>query len=359
MSRTITLHVIEFNQPVGSFLLSVMRVPDLIRISRADPRKFDSISLETVGGIQREPSRKRIKEISEYARTVDAAFPTPILLALDEGSYILTDSRLEISGDNVADTVDGQHRVLGLKEANIQEEYVIPVVFLLGATEEQKALIFATINGKQTKVPASIIYDLFGVTSTRSPQKTAHEIARAINRSPDSPWFNRLKMLGKKTHGSLESLSQGTFIKFLLPQISKCPEIDRDKLKEGKEPTVQTECVFNEYFRKDQDATILKILLNIFKAARNTWPDEWDNPGSYTLTKTNGFTGIMKAMPKLVAEGKRKQDLSTEYFEKIFQVVKTQMLEKKIEFTVDHFEPSSVGENRLRDMILEAMNAVQ
>ena len=57
----ISLNVIPFQQPVGSFLLSVMEKEDLIRISRADPRKFDSITLESVGGIQREPSRKRIK----------------------------------------------------------------------------------------------------------------------------------------------------------------------------------------------------------------------------------------------------------------------------------------------------------
>lgn len=358
MTEPITLDVIPFNQPVGSFLLSVMKVRDVIRISRADPRKFDKVSLETVGGIQREPSRKRIKEIAEYARTVDAAFPTAILLALDDDTYNLEGTRLKITGENVADTVDGQHRILGLKEADIQEEFFVPVVFLLGATEEQKALIFATINGKQTKVPASVIYDLFGITRTRSPQKTAHEIARALNRTGGSPWYNRLKMLGKKTPGSMESLSQGTFIKFLLPCISRNPELDRDRLKDNQEPTVQSECVFNEYFRKDQDATILKILINVFTAARNTWPGEWDDPSSYTLTKTNGFTGIMKALPSMVGQGKAKQDLSTAYFERIFQRVKAQMSENEVEFTVEHFAPSSVGENKLRDMILEAMRGM-
>ena len=229
-------------------------------------------------------------------------------------------------------------------------------MFLLNATEEQKAIVFATINGKQTKVPASIIYDLFGVTKTRSPQKTAHEIARALNRSSVSPWYKRLKMLGRKTPGSIESLSQGTFIKFLLPCISKNPDIDRDKLKDNQEPDPQDECVFNEYFRKNQDSTILKILINVFTAARNTWPQGWEDAVSYTLTKTNGFTGIMKALPKMVSQGKAMQDLSSEYFEKIFQQVGEKMIQNNMQFTVEHFAPSSVGENKFRDMIHEAVD---
>src|SRR4030067_1774367 len=188
------IQVMAFEQPAGSFLLGALPIPDIIRISRADPRKFDRISMETIGGIQREPSGRRIKEITQYADTVDATFPTAILLALDKEKYKLSDSFLEITDDSVADIVDGQHRILGLKESLRKSEFTVPVVFLLEPTEEQKALIFATINGKQTKVPASLIYDLFGVTKSRSPQKTAHEIARAMNGTSDSPWYRRLKM---------------------------------------------------------------------------------------------------------------------------------------------------------------------
>lgn len=360
MSEPITLDVIPFNQPVGSFLLAVMEVPKLIRISRADPRKFDSISLETVGGIQREPSRKRLKEISEYARTVDATFPTAILLALDDNVYDYNqdDKKLTIIGDNVADIVDGQHRILGLKEANIEDEFLIPVVFCLNATEEQKALIFATINGKQTKVPASLIYELFGVTKTRSPQKSAHELARAINSMPGSPWFRRLKMLGRKTPGSLESLSQGTFVKFLLPHLSKKPDFVRNILKKGDKPPKEDGCVFNEYFIKEQNSTILKILMNVFQAAKDTWSKEWEDPTTYTLTKTQGFSGIMTALAKMVEKGKVREDLSANYFREIFLVVKRTMDENNIQFTVEHFPSSAVGESKFRDMIHDAVSAI-
>jgi len=352
-----TYPVIPFDQPAGSFLLTAMPVPEVIRISRADPRKFDNVSMETIGGIQREPSPKRIREIAEYANTVDAAFPTPILLALDPGSYTLDGSEITVLGEGVADIVDGQHRILGLKESLKKEEFVIPVVFLLDATEEQKAIIFATINGKQTKVPASLVYDLFGVTKTRSPQRTAHEIARAINSTPTSPWFRRLKMLGKKTYGSIESLSQGTFVKTLLPHISADPVTDMDRLKKGEKPLVHENCVFNEYFRHEQDSTILKILLNVFQAARDTWPQEWEDPSSYILTKTVGFTGVMKALPEMVRKGQQTGNLSLEFFRDIFQKVKKHMDDDMLQLTSVHFAPSSVGASKFQDLIIQATSS--
>jgi len=345
--------VIPFDQPAGSFLLAAMPASDVIRISRADPRKFDTMTMDTSGGIQRDPSSKRIKEIAEYAHTVDAAFPTPILLALDSGSYTFDGNQLEINGNKIADIVDGQHRVLGLKNSGKADEFVIPVVFLLDAIEEQKALIFATINGKQTKVPASVIYDLFGVTKTRSPQKTAHELARALNSTTGSPWYNRLKMLGKKSPGSTESLSQGTFIKFLLPHISSDPVTDMDLLKRGKEPPPREKCIFNEYFRKDQDSTILKVLMNVFQGAKDTWSIEWQNPTISVLTKTTGFSGIMTALPELVNKGRSRNDLSGIYFRSVFEAVKARMTRDSIALTSEHFSSSASGEAAFRDIILE------
>lgn len=352
------LHVISFDQPAGSFLLTAMAVPDILRISHADPRKFDQLSMETVGGIQREPSSKRIREIADYSNTVDASFPTAILLALKADSYTLKESTLQIADDAVADIVDGQHRILGLKESKRLNEFTVPVVFILDATEEQKALIFATINGKQTKVPASLVYDLFGVTKARSPQKTAHEIARAINGTTDSPWYQRLKMLGRKSPESIESLSQGTFVKFLLPHISSKPEEDMDFLRRGKYPPPRSNCIFNEYFRKEDDATILKILTNIFQATKETWPQEWDDPKSSILTKTTGFSAIMNALPAIVEKGRVKSDLSMSFASPIFLNVRQKLEGEGKSLTSGDFPPSALSERKLSQYIIEAANSI-
>src|SRR6266436_3836133 len=181
------LPVITFDQPAGVFYLTALPAEEVIRISKVDPRKMDLETMETGGGIQREPSSKRIREITEYADTVDAAFPTPILLALSSSDCLLGENTITVLRDKAADIVDGQHRVRGISNSSRVADLTLPVVLMLDATEEQKALVFATINGKQTKVPASLVYDLFGVTTGRSPQKTAHEIARAMNTENASP----------------------------------------------------------------------------------------------------------------------------------------------------------------------------
>lgn len=348
-------HVIQFEQPIGTFLLAAVNASDVIHISKVDPRKFDTEKLETYAGPQREPSWKRIKDIAEYCKTVDATFPTPILLSINTGNYLINDNVIEITGQAVADIVDGQHRVLGIKESGKANDFTLPVVFLLDATEEEKALIFAIINGKQTKVPASLIYDLFGVSEKRSPQKTAHEIARSLNSDLESPFYRRLKMLGKKSPGTIESLSQGTFVKALLPLISSDPIRDMDLIKRDEKPPIQNDCVFNEYWRNDQDHIILKILGNIFTAIKETWADDWNSPEKSILSKAIGFSGIMRAMPNLIRHGKDRKDLSGDFFLSICHKVQQEMQQRGVSFSHSDFS-TAAGEARIRDLFLSACN---
>ena len=103
-------------------------------------------------------------------------------------------------------------------------------------TEEEKAYIFSTINSNQAKVDKSLIYDLFELSTERSPLKTCHYIARIMNSKEDSPFYQRLKMLGKKEN-ELSTLSQGTFVKGLVDLISKQPQKDMILIKNGKKVT--------------------------------------------------------------------------------------------------------------------------
>jgi DGQHR domain-containing protein len=313
--------------------------------------------MKSAGGIQRVVSRRRVEEIAEYAKNADATFPTPILLALPENCYSFReDGTIDVvEGTCIADIVDGQHRVLGLDLSDLAKDFWVPVVFILEPTEEQKALIFATINGKQTKVPASLIYDLFGVTEKRSPQKTAHEVARAINSLPESPWYRRLKMLGTKTPGSSESLSQGTFVKHLLPLISANPVDDMNRIKTGLAPQRYPDCIFNSYFVEDKDATILKILLNVFTAVSRTWPREWADPAGSILSKSVGFTGIMLALPRIYGRGKTQENLSADYFTLVFKKAKERMAASGNALTSQFYSASSSGAGQLRDLLHEAV----
>ncbi len=352
------LQLMQFDQPGGSFLLTVMSARDVVQISRPDFRKLDQITLEPNESIQREPSRIRIGLIRAYSETSDAVFPTPVILALDAGSYeVAADSQsIEITGNRIAEIVDGQHRVLGLKDSEKIDEFMLPVVLLLEPTQEQRGLIFATINGKQTKVPASLVYELFGLASGRSPAKTAHEIARALNSMTESPWYRRIKMLGRKSPDGEETLSQGTLVKFLLPQISRTPELDADALKNKRTPTSYPDLVFNEYWNSGHDEHILRILLNLFNGARDAMPQEWEDSGTYLLTKTTGYTGIMQALPAIVERGKRDKDLSRNYMTSVFERVKQAMDQEGKKLTKEYFPSSARGEAQFRHIIESAVS---
>jgi len=258
----------------------------------------------------------------------------------------------------IASVIDGQHRLLGLEMSKNRNDFVLPVVFILDATEEQKALIFAIINGKQTRVSASVIYDLFGVVEGRNPYKTAHEIARALNADEESPFYRRLKMLGKKIQGSNETLTQGTFVAQLVKHISSDPDDDFKRARAGQDFLIRPRAVFNNYFIQKKDEIILKIILNAFNGLKTVFEVEWNNPNDFILSKTTGYTGIMRAMPKMIERGTLKDDLSYEYFKEVFEALKTVLKGKDETLTNTYFPSGSEGERGLQSRIIESLNRI-
>jgi DGQHR domain-containing protein len=81
----ISIPVFQISQPVGNFYIGVMRTDDLLSICKFDYRRmqYNSGYIDFLG-IQRELNEKRIGEIKEYVGTMDACFPTSIVISVDE-----------------------------------------------------------------------------------------------------------------------------------------------------------------------------------------------------------------------------------------------------------------------------------
>ena len=62
----------------------------------------------------------------------------------------------------------------------------------------------------------------------------------------------------------------------------------------------------------------MKIILNLFKAVKDTFKDQWENALEYNLSKTTGYSGIIKALPELYKYGYQNKKLTYEYFKSIF-----------------------------------------
>jgi DGQHR domain-containing protein len=348
---------IEVKQPIGTFYLCSIPASVLLRILDV---KRHSQQLE---GVQRDLSNERVKKIGEYCSDPDAIFPTPIVASINATANVIVDEtkhKIAIANTEtvIGDVIDGQHRLWGIKQSSNIESFVLPVVFMFGLTIEQKAYIFSTINSNQVKVSQSLIYDLFDVSKARSPYKTVHQIARAMNSSESSPFYNRLKMLGKKeSRQEFAILSQGTFAKSILQLISRNPDDDARRIKREEVLQPDYRCPFRDYFIDERDDVITKILFNCFSALKSVFPKEWEDPRTNILWKTTGFRAIIYALPSLIRKGKREKVLTKEFFELCFSAFKQLLEEKKITVTSKDF-PSGGEQNqkKLAGLILDAVS---
>jgi DGQHR domain-containing protein len=349
---------IEFEQPLGSFLFATVPAEELLTFFEIKRRKYTK---EKADGTQRELS-DRVKDISNYCNTQDAAFPTSIIISLSKDQYKLDSANKIIEILGKAEIIDGQHRLEGLNEAykqfgvDVIKRFTLPCVFIIEPTEQQKAFVFATINGKQTKVNKSLVYELFGISESPDPYNILHTLARTLNFTPNSPFYKRLKMLGKKSDDTnTESLTQGTFVDTLLGKITRDALKDRDLINQDKydEIAKDSKLVLQDYLLNKKGELLVPLFINIFNAVSKTWPNEWEHHEDFILSKTTGYIGIMKGIDSFIRFGKENKVLTESYFIYIFGKLKEKLILEKLKFVSDDFPPGGKGENKLRDLLFD------
>lgn len=358
----------EVRQPIGKFYLARISSDNLIAITYVDVRRIEheEREVETVLGIQRPLSKKRVKEIGEYVNTVDATFPTSVILAIDSFAdpeetirniyYNRRTGRLEIRNDgSVAKVLDGQHRIEGLRALDARNKpFDLVITIFVDADIEEQALIFATINKTQTKINKSLLYDLFELAENRSPEKTCHNIAILLNREPKSPFKDRIKILGTADDSAMETLTQATFVEALLKYISRNPMRDRDFLKRNpsrrlpEDERTDPNLFLRPWFRQEEDAKIAKIVWNYFDAVRLKWPNAWDSsePG-LILNKSTGFLALMRFFKDACLHLGIEPIPNPQRFLTLFAPVNI----PEDQFTKERFIPGSTGQRVLYETI--------
>ena len=343
---------LSVTQPIGTFYIGVIKAEDLSAISYADVRRTEGRDIEKYIGTQRDLSAGRVAEIKQYVTTVDACFPTSIILSIraehaeyDEATRMLTINR----DPNIAKIIDGQHRIAGLE--GFSKPFEVNVTIFIDMDIEDQAMVFATINLKQTKVTKSLAYDLFEYTETRSPQKTCHNIAKLLNFKAGSPFYGRVKILGKASETATEVITQATFVDRLLKLITNDAMGVRDQIKRNKvklailKSADAEKYVFWNRFVDEKDAEIAKIIWNYFKAVESKWGTAWnDFEKGKILSKTTGFAALIRLLPLVISELKPGANIPSEAD---FLVLLKKSSLKDAEFTSDKFKPGSSGEGEL------------
>lgn len=367
--------VLEVDQPIGRFYVGVMSARDLLAVSYTDMRSIES-DLDQYVGIQRMLSPKRVKEIAEFIKSIDATFPTSVVLAVKGecaeviGENGATKLRIfegidEDSGEKIrlgatASILDGQHRVEGLKDSGRLDDFQVPVSIFVDADIADQAYIFATVNLAQTKVNKSLVYDLLDYAKARSPQKSSHDIVIALDRYEKSPFFQTIKRLGAATPGRTgERLAQATVVNGILPLISKKPEQDRYNLAKGRridaEDTPYGETPLRHVWAANKDGDIAQILLQYFLAIKATWPLAWDSrEKGQILARTNGFRAFIRLFKNIYLKEKPTRDEANPVVKADqFQAYLRKSSLTDADFNSSTFAPGTSGETalykRLRD----------
>lgn len=347
----ISFPCLEVRQPIGVFYIGVIGSKDLISISYADVRRLEGRDIERYIGTQRDLSEGRVSEIKQYVTNIDASFPTSIIIAVEskDAEYDDKNKILKIARDEkVAKIIDGQHRIAGL-EGYGKDDFQLNVTVFIDMDIEDQAMVFATINLKQTKVTKSLAYDLYEYAISRSPQKTCHNIVKLLNARTDSPFYRRIKILGKATGIGSELITQATFVDRLLKLISRDPMDDRDRIKRRKAleryGKRSDSFVFRDRFIEEKDAEIAKIVWNYFKAVEERWSTAWkDFDKGMILARTTGFAALVRVLPEII---NAQPVINGVYRKEEFLNFLQKSTLKDRELTSDNFKPGSAGEGEL------------
>lgn len=177
-----------------------------------DPTKFT--------GYQRKINDKHCDKIVRYIEENPFFLPTPIICAID-GEY---------SCDEELRIVDGQHRIEAfrrLKKKNFElysriKDKQIPVIILEKADKIVEIETFITINKTSKKVDTSLALVLKNAINYKEISNSKDlikrdylsvEVARLLNDSEESVWYNRISFEETPRKGEYQLISLNAFVR--------------------------------------------------------------------------------------------------------------------------------------------------
>ncbi|MBC8987734.1 DGQHR domain-containing protein [Pedobacter sp. N36a] len=367
----VEVQCLEATQPIGSMYIAVINCGDLEKISFTDVRRMEiggeNREVEDYIGIQRELNPAREREIGRYVNLIDATFPNSIILAMssEDATYFPESNTMKILyNEDVAKVLDGQHRIAGLRhfEQDMSKFQVIVTIYIDMELEDQ-AIVFATINKEQKNVSNSLVADLFAFAKTRSPQKTAHNIARALNKKEGSPFYKKIKILGNAVNKETETITQDTFVKSILKYITNNAQEDRNFYKIHKDKNEKLDLIYgkeltklflrNMFILDEKDIEIAQLIYNYFYAVSSRWPNAWNSGAdSNILNKSTGFVALMRFFKDAYLSFDRIGEvISKEEFINIFRNIEI----PDENFTKEIYIPGSSGQAQLyKDLLSQS-----
>jgi DGQHR domain-containing protein len=152
----------------SSVVLGVADLTDVVDRFEIPMRKASDKS-----GYQRNPSIRRVAKLAREISSGNIAYLPPVLFSLRRKVNIDPKSPegfLKLRNGDSLFVVDGQHRMLALKNLYLEDdalwgEYRLPFICLLGGSEAEEAKLFLEINQNAKKVDLNLAVALLASTS--------------------------------------------------------------------------------------------------------------------------------------------------------------------------------------------------
>lgn len=324
--------------------------------SRTNPNSretsTESMSKSSFEFYQRRIDLKRIADIEQFivesikeeldGTILATLFPSSTILAVSDeenGIVKLDDECCEVNFTTNVFIVDGQHRMMAmcrlydkmttnptLFDAEIVEylrNYKFNCTILVNYDLWEQGQVFINVNFKQKAVNKSLYYEIFGSEYRenksdwhRNKIYLAHSIVRELNEHPDSPFFNRIKMLGT----GVGFVSQAFMVEALLPKFSAFEMWDFNS---------------EDIMRDELDCYYSTELLSYFVAIKRLLPKFWpakDDTKGTLICKTTGAGAFIRLMSMVrdpenntivesLRKSARKHEVCEEYVAMVMRIL--------------------------------------
>ena len=243
-------------------------------------------------GIQRGLRPDRLKDIGKFLTSGSnpPLLPNAIIVSLSPQSYF-KDGFIHICSRPAGEAfiIDGQHRLWGFSgQYSGGMDLNVVVTAFINLDDSAKAFIFRSINGNQRKINPSLVYDL--IPMLRSTEAVpfedmrCHELVKSLNETPESPWKDRIAMVG--VGGRI--ISQSSFISAIKKLFKKA------HLFTSNDP---------DFFEARMQE---ELLLQYFKTIQESYSVQWDNK-AFFICKYVGVSALLSLLERIIADLRANQ----------------------------------------------------
>lgn len=278
--KTSTHAVVVIAQNSKKLLLTMLSARDLVQISYASVRNRD----DEEGAVQRLLNPRRIDSIKDFTLK-GGDYPNCIILNWvdHEQPLRLKSGKLNIPiKDRVAQIIDGQHRVEGIRAAIKAKPSIgnleVPVAFYEHLTTKECADIFLSINTEQKPVQRSLVFDLYDVASAHLVDPAAvraRDIATRLNDQESSPFKGLIRLPNTE-----------------VPRGTKTTKgVDLSSVITSLKPLVEEKGIFEQVGVAELEMQT-SALLNFFEVLRTWYGGLWSDKDNVFLSAA-GFSGAI------------------------------------------------------------------